>query len=203
MREGFGTGYTSKRTIVKLYKTQVFNASACESNFVRRLFRSFDQFLFRMSSQYFKYRLTSHCDCDLVVADLWLSYGNPNFHGNLGLPLVVDVVSLLLQRVFGFLNFGSFPADIQLVIVFRCSWPPSIHSSSMLRISRLPVICWELQAISHPSFWTLGYQSSVGDSRLPIILPSGLQATNHLLRTLGYQSSFLLDSRLPIICWGL
>ena len=42
----------------------------------------------------FKYRLTSHCDCDLVVADLWLSYGNPNFHGNVGLLLVVDVVSL-------------------------------------------------------------------------------------------------------------
>ena len=63
----------------------------------------------------FKYRLTSYCDCDLVVADLWLSYGNPNFHGNLGLPLVVDVVSLLLQRLCGFLHFGSFSADIQLV----------------------------------------------------------------------------------------
>ena len=83
-----------------------------------------------MTSHYFrKYKLTSSGDCDPGVADLWLSYGNPNFHGNLGLPLVVDVVSLLLQRLCGFLNFGSFSADIQLVKVFRCSWPPSIHSS--------------------------------------------------------------------------
>ena len=56
----------------------------------------------------FKYRLTRHCDCDLVVADLWLSYGNPNFHGNLGLPLVVDVVSLLLQRLCGFFTLWFF-----------------------------------------------------------------------------------------------
>ena len=46
----------------------------------------------------------------LVVADLWLTHGNPDFHGNLGLPLIVDVVSLLLQRVCGFftsvLSFG-------------------------------------------------------------------------------------------------
>ena len=79
-----------------------------------------------------------------------------------------------------------------------------------------------LRAVSHPSLdsrlpviplWTPGYQSSVEDSRLPVILPSGLPVTNHLsglqttspLWTLGYQPSG--DFRLPALyefkvsCW--
>ena len=100
----------------------------------------------------------------LVVADLWLTHGNPGFHGNLGLPLIVDVVSLLLQRVCGFFTSVLFLTDIQLVKKFcRFSWSPSI----------VP-----------PLF-------------------EDFQATSYLLRTPGYQSSFLLDSRLPIIWWGL
>ena len=94
-REGFGTGYTSKRTIVKLYKTQVFHASASESNFCSTTVPVLWLIpLPNVISIIFKYRLTRHFDCDLVVADFWLSYGNPKFHGNVGLLLVVDVVSL-------------------------------------------------------------------------------------------------------------
>merc|ERR1712163_3710 len=102
------------------------------------------------------------------------------------------------------------------------SWLPFILPSGLQTTS------WRLLATIHPSFWTsdyqletLGYHSSflldfrlpVGDSRLPFILPSGLQTTSwrlsatihpsfwtsdYQLRTLGYHSSFLLDFRLPV-----
>ena len=159
-REGFGTGYTSKRTIVKLYKTQVFNASDCEPIL-------FGDCAGPLTNSFSEWHLTIFANISWLVLAIviWvlLISGYPTvipifFHGNVGLPLVVDVVSLLFQWVFGFLNFGSFPADIHLVIAFWCSRPPSIHSSSIVE---------DFQATSY-LLRTPGCQSSfLLNSRLP------------------------------------
>ena len=78
-------------------------------------------------------------------------------------------------------------------------------SASHVFISGDHQLFYGLQAVSHPSLdsrlpvillLTPGYQSSVEDSRLPVILPSGLQTTSPLW-TLGYQPSG--DFRLPAL----
>ena len=109
-----------------------------------------------------------------VLAVLCLVRGNPNFMLLLRLPLIVDVVSFFLQQVRDFFNLSM-------------SFWISIISQM------IPECVTACQSFFHPSFWTsdyqletLGYHSSflldfrlpVGDSRLPFILPSGLQTTS-------------------------
>ena len=146
-REGFGTGYTSKHTTVKLYKTWIYTALDCKS------------FLFDdcagplVNHLYSNLHVSAPVLLELIlVVSFWVfgnsncvlgvsltsgcSSGNPNilaipifswqsqFFGNLGLSLGVEVVFLLvIRRVLKF--HDVFPASHIFPVDISFSWSPS------------------------------------------------------------------------------
>ena len=147
-REGFGTGYTSNYVTVNYTKLQIFHASG--------LFPIiFDDWSGPWLIPHFVLLIFQFWDWQ-VVADLCLVRGNPGFMLILGLPLIVDVVSLFASAsvwIFYFVQSWSFSDDFRILIIL-------------------------LVFLNYQSSFLLDFRLPVGNSRLPFILPSGLQTTS-------------------------
>ena len=157
-REGFGTGYTSKRTKVKLYKKQLYtlHQTAYFLHCVRRLCRSFGQFLCRLSFFRFHNFLIHHYY--LLEAVIVRKSMSPY---SLYWLIPISLISLKYPVVSRHQTSIDFKLpDIYGLQASRHLWTAGYQVSGD---SRLPDI-YGLQATRHPG--TPDYQTSV-DCRLP------------------------------------